>query len=71
MLALISMAGIYFGVAVIFNYWHLRRKGAMVRWQCLAVFLPYKFILVLVNTVSVYWSIWEYARFFAEKQGYR
>ena len=51
------MAGIYFGVAVIFNYWHLRWKGEVVRWQCLVAFLPYKFILVLVNTISVYWTI--------------
>jgi hypothetical protein len=58
---------IYFAVAVIFNGWHLRRKKAMVAWSCVMWFLPYKFVLVLVNTASVYWTMWEYARFFARR----
>jgi hypothetical protein len=39
----------------------------MVTWSCVMCFLPYKFVLVLVNTASVYWTMLEYARFFARR----
>jgi hypothetical protein len=52
---------------VVFNIIHLRLKHAMVAWWPVFTLLVYKIALSFVNAASVYWTIWEYASYFANK----
>ncbi|KAF2703258.1 glycosyltransferase family 2 protein, partial [Pleomassaria siparia CBS 279.74] len=53
---------------IIFNEIHLRRKGERLGWQLLYVYyLPYKIVLTFINVASCYWSLWKYARYFAQR----
>lgn len=58
----------YFLNVLIFNELHLRRKGERVSFMCLWVYyMPYKFILTMVNVASCYWAIYKYATYFANR----
>jgi len=60
--------GMYFLIVNIFNEVTLRKKGEMVsRKVVLFYYLPYKFVLRLMNTVSVYYSMYKYAQYFSTK----
>ncbi len=53
---------------VIFNEVHLRRKNERLGWQLVYVYyLPYKIVLTVVNVASCYWSLYKYARYFAQR----
>ncbi|KAL1302915.1 hypothetical protein AAFC00_003238 [Neodothiora populina] len=60
--------GLYFINIVIFNEIHLRLKGERVGWKCVYLYyMPYKFIMSLVNVASCYWAIYKYATYFAKR----
>jgi hypothetical protein len=59
---------LYLANVVVFNEIHLRRKNQRV--GSVAVYLyymPYKVVLTVVNVASCYWSLWKYARYFAQR----
>ncbi|KAH6633644.1 nucleotide-diphospho-sugar transferase [Boeremia exigua] len=71
-----SFAGILLGATivmyllntVIFNEVHLRRKNERLGWVLIYVYyLPYKLVLTAVNVASCYWSLFKYARYFAQR----
>jgi hypothetical protein len=47
--------------AIIFNEIHLRLKKERVSIICLIYFIPYKFVLTLINIISCYWYAWPFA----------
>ena len=51
----------------IFNAWHLRKKGRMVDWRVIPVFLGMKIFLVPFNIGSIYYSMFKYASFFSTR----
>jgi len=55
----------YSASLVFLNLVHLRRKNEMVAWRVFPVYMWMKFSLIFINTASVYWSIYEYGKFFA------
>jgi hypothetical protein len=57
----------YFVNTVVFNLIHLRLKKEMVAWWSISTFKIYKLALSFVNAASVYWTIYEYATYFANK----
>lgn len=60
--------GLYFLNVVLFNLIHLRKKKESVSWTCLLVYyMPYKIVLFLINVASCYWSLFKYARYFANR----
>ncbi|PYH43746.1 uncharacterized protein BP01DRAFT_300086 [Aspergillus saccharolyticus JOP 1030-1] len=60
--------GLYFLNVIIFNLVHLRSKKEAVGWTCLLVYyMPYKIVLFLINVASCYWSLFKYARYFANR----
>lgn len=60
--------GLYMLNALIFNEVHLRRSGKMVnRGMLLFYYMPFKFILTFVNVASCWWSLWQYAKYFAKR----
>ncbi|KAF2449897.1 glycosyltransferase family 2 protein [Karstenula rhodostoma CBS 690.94] len=63
-----ATAVMYFINTIIFNEFHLRRKGERIGWFTVYVYyLPYKMVLTLVNVASCYWSLYKYARYFARR----
>jgi len=46
---------IYLVNALIFNYVHLALKKERVTVMCLLYYMPYKFVLSIVNILSCYW----------------
>ncbi|RAH82465.1 hypothetical protein BO86DRAFT_429428 [Aspergillus japonicus CBS 114.51] len=63
-----STNGLYLLNVVLFNLIHLRKKKASVSWTCLLVYyMPYKIVLFLINVASCYWSLFKYARYFANR----
>lgn len=52
---------------VMFNSWHLRKKNEMVSWKILPVYMAYKFSLMWVNVLSVYYGVYCYAKYFSVK----
>ncbi|KIW12671.1 hypothetical protein PV08_09949 [Exophiala spinifera] len=61
-----AMLGMYFSIAMIFNEVILRKKGEMVsRKVVILYYMPYKMVLRLMNIVSVYYSAFTYAKYFA------
>ncbi|PSN68317.1 hypothetical protein BS50DRAFT_447926, partial [Corynespora cassiicola Philippines] len=53
---------------IIFNEVHLRRKNERIGWFVLYVYyVPYKIILTGINVASCYWSLWQYAHYFAKR----
>ncbi|KAL1616661.1 hypothetical protein SLS54_008228 [Diplodia seriata] len=60
--------GMYFANCVVFNEIHLRLRKERVSWTVLVFYyMPYKFILTLVNVASCYWAMFKYARYFARR----
>ncbi len=69
-LLLIMTAGtmlMYIGAFCMFNCWHLRKKNEMISFKILPVYMGMKFLLLWVNSMSVYYGIWDYARYFSVK----
>src|SRR5690242_12026248 len=53
---------------IIFNEVHLRRKNERLGWVLVYIYyLPYKIVLTAVNVASCYWSLYKYARYFAQR----
>lgn len=60
--------GLYFLNAMIFNEVHLRLAGRMVKRNMLIFYyMPFKFVLTFVNVASCWWSLWQYAKYFAKR----
>jgi len=57
----------YFVNTVVFNLIHLRLKKEMVAWWPVLTLTIYKLALSFVNSASVYWTLYEYATYFADK----
>ena len=57
----------YFVNTVVFNLIHLRLKKEMVAWWPVLTLTTYKLALSFVNSASVYWTLYEYATYFADK----
>jgi hypothetical protein len=59
---------LYFLNAIIFNELHLRLKKERVGSTCLYLYyMPYKIVLTLINVGSCYYSLYKYARYFAQR----
>ena len=53
---------------IIFNEIHLRLKRERVDWKVLLFYYTfYKIALTVVNVFSCYWSLYKYARYFAQR----
>lgn len=65
LIATFGLLGVYILGFIFFNAFHLRRKGEMVAWKILPVYFGMKMALVFVNTASVYYSVYAYAKFFS------
>jgi hypothetical protein len=64
----VGVLGIYFLNSAIFNELHLRRKNERIEWKAIYLYYVwYKCILTFVNVASCYWSIYKYARYFANR----
>ncbi|KAJ6140722.1 hypothetical protein N7497_011615 [Penicillium chrysogenum] len=71
-----SFCGMLLGVTIamyilnviIFNEIHLRLKKERVDWKVLLFYYTfYKIALTVVNVFSCYWSLYKYARYFAQR----
>ncbi|KAF2825498.1 hypothetical protein CC86DRAFT_295068 [Ophiobolus disseminans] len=62
-----ALFGVYLLCVLFFNSVHLRYKKEMVAWRVIPVYFAMKLALTLVNTVSVYYSLYAYAKFFANR----
>ncbi|KAH6890636.1 nucleotide-diphospho-sugar transferase [Thelonectria olida] len=59
---------LYLVNVVIFNEVHLRRKKERISYVVLIVYyMPYKMALSAINVASCYWSLFKYAKFFAQR----
>ncbi|KAF5862699.1 hypothetical protein ETB97_011240 [Aspergillus alliaceus] len=56
---LLATLGLYLLNAIIFNEIHLRLKNER---------MPYKILIGLTNVASCYWSLFKYARYFAQRR---
>jgi hypothetical protein len=65
LIATFGLLGVYILGFIFFNSFHLRRKGEMVAWKILPVYFGMKMALVFVDTASVYYSLYAYAKFFS------
>lgn len=53
---------------IIFNEIHLRLKKERIDWNVLLFYYTfYKIALTVVNVFSCYWSLYKYARYFAQR----
>lgn len=53
---------------IIFNEIHLRLKKERIDWKVLLLYYTfYKIALTVVNVFSCYWSLYKYARYFAQR----
>lgn len=53
---------------IIFNEIHLRLKKERIDWKVLFFYYTfYKIALTVVNVFSCYWSLYKYARYFAQR----
>ncbi|KAJ5549715.1 hypothetical protein N7535_002348 [Penicillium sp. DV-2018c] len=60
--------GMYIINVIIFNEIHLRLKRERVDWKVLLFYYTfYKIALTVVNVFSCYWSLYKYARYFAQR----
>ena len=57
----------YFVNIVLFNAIHLKLKKSMVSWWPVVSVTSYKLALSIINSVGMYWTIWAYAQYFADK----
>ncbi|OQE40810.1 hypothetical protein PENCOP_c005G05272 [Penicillium coprophilum] len=60
--------GMYILNVIIFNEVHLRLKKERIDWKVLVFYYTfYKIALTFINVVSCYWSLYKYARYFAQR----
>jgi hypothetical protein len=60
--------GMYILNVIIFNEIHLRLKKERIDWKVLLFYYTfYKIVLTFINVVSCYWSLYKYARYFAQR----
>jgi hypothetical protein len=60
--------GMYIINVLIFNEIHLRLKKERVDWKVLLFYYTfYKIALTVINVFSCYWSLYKYARYFAQR----
>ncbi|KAJ5951473.1 uncharacterized protein N7479_009886 [Penicillium vulpinum] len=60
--------GMYILNVIIFNEIHLRLKKERINWKVLLFYYTfYKIALTFINVVSCYWSLYKYARYFAQR----
>jgi hypothetical protein len=65
---LAATTAMYLLNAIVFNEIHLRRKKERLGWLLIYVYyIPYKWFLLGINVVSCYWSLYKYARYFANR----
>ncbi|KAH5271383.1 hypothetical protein HBI70_123710 [Parastagonospora nodorum] len=62
-----ALFGVYVVGVLFFNAVHLRYKKEMIAWKVVPVYFLMKMALTFVNTVSVYYSLYAYAAFFAHR----
>jgi voltage-gated potassium channel Kch len=63
-----SVFGLYLLSTMIFNEIHLRLKNERIGWKAAYVYYNfYKIVLLGVNVVSCYWSLYKYAGYFATR----
>ncbi|KAF7585611.1 hypothetical protein BBP40_010480 [Aspergillus hancockii] len=66
---LLASFGLYLLNAIIFNEIHLRLKDERVALKIvLWYYMPYKIFISFINVASCYWSLFKYARYFAERR---
>jgi glycosyltransferase involved in cell wall biosynthesis len=61
----LGTTSMYIGGFVLLNTWHLRQKKEMVAWKVLPMYMLMKLILLFVNSLSVYYGLYDYARYFS------
>ncbi|KAJ5177050.1 uncharacterized protein N7482_002927, partial [Penicillium canariense] len=60
--------GMYIINVIIFNEIHLRLKNERIGWVVMIFYYTfYKIVLTFVNVFSCYWSLYKYARYFAQR----
>lgn len=60
--------GMYIINVIIFNEIHLRLKKERIDWKVLLFYYTfYKIALTVINVFSCYWSLYKYARYFAQR----
>ncbi|CAG8128089.1 unnamed protein product [Penicillium salamii] len=60
--------GMYIINVIIFNEIHLRLKKERINWKVLLFYYTfYKIALTVINVFSCYWSLYKYARYFAQR----
>ncbi|PYH96930.1 glycosyl transferase [Aspergillus ellipticus CBS 707.79] len=65
---LFSTLGLYLLNAVLFNEIHLRLKNERVSWKVIFLYYtPYKILIAFINVGSNYWSLFKYAKYFAQR----
>lgn len=53
---------------ILFNEIHLRLKKERINWKVLLFYYTfYKIALTVINVFSCYWSLYKYARYFAQR----
>ncbi|RAL04234.1 glycosyl transferase [Aspergillus ibericus CBS 121593] len=66
---LVATLALYLANAIIFNEIHLRLKQERVSWKIvLFYYMPYKIIIAFINVGSNYWSLYKYAKYFAQRR---
>ncbi|PWY69115.1 glycosyl transferase [Aspergillus heteromorphus CBS 117.55] len=65
---LLSTLGLYLLNAIVFNEIHLRLKNERVSLKVvLFYYTPYKILIAFINVGSNYWSLFKYAKYFAQR----
>lgn len=60
--------GMYIINVILFNEIHLRLKKERINWKVLLFYYTfYKIALTVINVFSCYWSLYKYARYFAQR----
>ncbi|KAL2068232.1 hypothetical protein VTL71DRAFT_16330 [Oculimacula yallundae] len=62
-----GILGIYVVSFVVFNAVHLRLKKETIAWKIMPVYFAMKLVLVFVNSASVWYSMYAYAKYFSVK----
>ncbi|PYI04384.1 glycosyl transferase [Aspergillus sclerotiicarbonarius CBS 121057] len=66
---LMATLALYLANAIIFNEVHLRLKQERVSWKIILLYyMPYKIIIAFINVGSNYWSLYKYAKYFAQRR---
>ncbi|PYH67043.1 uncharacterized protein BO88DRAFT_466248 [Aspergillus vadensis CBS 113365] len=66
---LMGTMALYLIKIILFNEIHLRLKHERVRWKVIIFYyMPYKFLITIINIGSNYWSLLKYAKYFAQRR---